>query len=98
MIHPCYHMHDSMDTKRILELRGMAARMEATTHIGKNGITPSIIEEISRQLKDNKLIKVKLLKSAVEEMPREEIAKQLAEKTRAELIEVKGNTVVLFKR
>ena len=72
--------------------------MEASTHVGKNGVTPSIIEELKRQLKDNRLIKVKLLKSAVEAMPRESIAKELAEKTGAELIEVKGNTVVLFKR
>lgn len=87
-----------MDTKKILELRGQAAKMEAATHIGKNGITPSLIEEINRQLKDNKLVKIKVLKSALEEMSREELAKALAEKTGAELIEVKGNTVVLFKR
>jgi RNA-binding protein len=87
-----------MDTKRILELRGQAARMDASTHVGKNGVTSSLIEEIVRQLKDNKLVKIKLLKSAIEEIPREELAKALAEKTRAELIEVKGNTVVLFKR
>ena len=87
-----------MDKKRILEMRGQAAKIEASTHIGKNGVTPSLIEEIRRQLKDNKLIKVKLLKSAVEAMPREELAKELAEKTGSELIEVKGNTVVLFKR
>lgn len=87
-----------MDTKRILELRGQAAKIEALTHVGKNGITDSLIEELKRQMKDNKLIKVKLLKSAVEAMPREELAKELAEKTKSELIEVKGNTVVLFKR
>lgn len=87
-----------MDTKRILELRGQAARIEASTHVGKNGVTPSLIEELKRQLKDNKLIKVKLLKSAVEAMPREALARELADKAGAELIEVKGNTVVLFKR
>ncbi len=87
-----------MDAKRILELRGQAASLEATTHVGKNGITPSLVEEVSRQLKDNKLVKIKLLKSAVEAMPREELGRELAQKTSAELIEVKGNTVVLFKR
>jgi RNA-binding protein len=87
-----------MDTKKILELRGQAARMEATTHVGKNGITPSLIEEVKRQLKDNKLVKIKLLKSAIETTPREELAKELAQKAGAELIEVKGNTAVLFKR
>ncbi len=87
-----------MDKKRIMELKGMAARMESSTHVGKNGVTDSLIEEINRQLKDNKLVKVKVLKSALESMPRDEIAKVLAEKTGSELIEVRGNTVVLFKR
>jgi RNA-binding protein len=87
-----------MDTKKMLELKGQASKLEAITHIGKNGVTPTLIEEIKRQLKDNKLIKVKLLKSAVEEMPRAEIAKALAGQTGSEIIEVKGNTVVLFKR
>ena len=87
-----------MDTKKVVELRGQAARLEASTHVGKNGITPSLVEEVKRQLKDNKLVKVKLLKSAIEAVPREELGKELAERTGAELIEVKGNTVVLFKR
>lgn len=76
----------------------MAARMEPSTHVGKNGVTDSLIEEINRQLKDNKLVKIKILKSAMESMPRDEIAHALAEKTGARLIEVRGNTVVLFKR
>ncbi len=87
-----------MDKKRIMELKGMAAHMESSTHVGKNGVTDSLVEEINRQLKDNKLVKVKVLKSALESMPRDEIAKVLAEKTGSELIEVRGNTVVLFKR
>ena len=87
-----------MEKKKLLELRGQAANIEAKTHVGKNGITPSLIEEINRQLKDNKLVKIKLLKSAIEEKPREDVGKELAQETHAELIEVKGNTVVLFKR
>ena len=87
-----------MDKKKIIELRGMAASIEPATHIGKNGVTDALIEEINRQLKDNKLIKVKVLKSAIEAMPREDIARLLAEKSGSELIEVRGNTVVLFKR
>ena len=87
-----------MEKKKLLELRGQAAKIEALTHVGKNGITPSLIEEINRQLKDNKLVKIKLLKSAIEEKPREDVGEELAQETHAELIEVKGNTVVLYKR
>ena len=87
-----------MDKKRILELRGMATRLESSTHVGKNGVTASLVEEVARQLKDNKLVKVKVLKSALEAAPRDEIARLLAEKTGSELVDVRGNTVVLFRR
>lgn len=87
-----------MDKKRILELRGQAANVVASTHVGKNGVTPPLVEELRRQLKDNRLVKVKLLRSAVEAMPREAMGKELAERTGSELIEIKGNTIVLFKR
>ncbi len=79
-------------------MRSQAHGIEASTHVGKNGVTPSLVEEVKRQLKDNKLVKVKLLKSAIEAVPREVLARELARETGAELIEVKGNTVVLFKR
>lgn len=72
--------------------------LDPILQVGKGGLTPSVIEEIKRQLKDYKLIKIKLLKSSMEESPREELGKKLAEETRAELIEVKGHTVVLYKK
>ena len=86
-----------MDKKRILELRSTASNIEPATHIGQNGVTDSLIEEINRQLKDNKLIKVKILKSAIRSMPRKEIANELAAKTGAGSSR-SGAIVVLFKR
>jgi RNA-binding protein len=87
-----------LDKKKVLELRGQAQHLDAIIQVGKSGLTPSAIEEIKRQLKDYKLIKVRLLKSAIEESPREELGKKLAAETGSELIEVKGHTVVLYKK
>ena len=75
-----------------------AASLKPAIQIGKEGITDSVIEELKRQLKDKKLVKVKFLRSALEEKDREESAEDLRNKTGAELIEIRGNTAVFYKR
>ncbi|MBD3230701.1 MAG: RNA-binding protein [Candidatus Lokiarchaeota archaeon] len=64
--------------------------------IGKHG-WESVIDEFKRQIKKNKVIKVKLLKSA-RVHPVEEIAQSLAEKTNSKLIEIRGYQIIFFKR
>jgi RNA-binding protein YhbY len=44
-----------------------------TIQVGKNGLTTSVLEEISYQLKEKKAIKVKMLRSLSGTMEREEI-------------------------
>lgn len=85
----------AMDKKKIMELRGRAQSLQATAHVGKDGITEESAEEIKDQLKRNKLVKVRLLQSAGED--RDEIALQLARKTSSTLVEVRGRTVVLAR-
>ena len=83
----------NVDKKTIMELRGRAQSLQCTVHIGKEGMTERVIEEIERQLKKNKIVKIKLLSSL--EMDRRNAARMLAEETRSTLIEVRGFTVVL---
>lgn len=66
-----------------------------TLHVGKNGITDSLVEELMEQLRTKRIVKVKMLRSSGE---RREVAEELARKTGAELVEVRGLTVVLKKR
>ncbi len=82
-----------MDKRRIIELRGMAQSLPATVRIGKDGITQTVIDEVIRQLKKMKLVKVKLLPSV--ERDRKEAGAELAKATSSVLIEVRGRTVVL---
>lgn len=84
-----------MEKKRIMELRGKAQSIDATAHIGKDGITEASAEEIAAQLKKNKLVKVRLLQSAGED--RKALASELASKTGSILVEVRGRTVVLAR-
>ncbi len=84
-----------IDTK---ELRKRARQLSAIVRIGKNGITDNTIEEIRKNIKLRKLIKVKLLTSFNDEQDRHEAAKLIAEKTESLLVQVIGNNVVLYKR
>lgn len=78
-------------------LKDKARNIEPVVRIGKSGLTGSVIEEIEKQLKKRKLIKIKLLKSFAERKDRKELAGEIAEKTEAELVSHVGFTVVLYK-
>lgn len=65
--------------------------------IGKRGVTENQIREIEKQLKKKRLIKVKILKSALVNQKREDIAEKLAEKTRSRAVDVRGLIVTLSK-
>lgn len=80
------------------ELRIRAQDLEPVVWVGKKGQSGAL-EEIDRQLNEKGLIKVRLLKSAlkVEGKNRKDLAKEIAERLDAELIDVRGYTIVLFR-
>jgi len=80
------------------ELAEKAKKLEPILRIGKAGLNENVIEEIKRQLKENKLIKIKLLRAFIEGKDKKEIAKEIAVKTNSELINQVGFVVVLYKR
>lgn len=82
-----------MDKKRKAFLKGAAQKLEATVHVGKDGVTDKVVEEVVRQLKQKHLVKVRLLPSMEED--RYEAAEKLASKASAALVEVRGRTAVL---
>ncbi len=78
----------------IQKLRAQATETEITLWVGKNGITDSIIEELKDQLRSKRLVKVKILKNALERVPRNRIARDLEEKSGATLVETRGGVAV----
>lgn len=72
--------------------------LEPVIRIGKKGLTKEIIIEISKQLKKKKLIKVKFLRSFLENNDRKEASKEIADKTDSKIIEQVGFVVVLWRR
>ncbi len=69
----------------------------ADINIGKNGLSENVVNEIKKRLKKKGIIKVRVLKSAREILgiSRKDVARLVAEKTGAELVEVRGYTFIL---
>ncbi|MBN1175080.1 YhbY family RNA-binding protein [Candidatus Woesearchaeota archaeon] len=82
------------------KFRSQAKNLRPFIIISKSGISDNVIENISKNLKANKLTKIKLLKEYVDsvEQDKKELAQMIAEKTKSELIDQVGQMIVLYKR
>ena len=69
-----------------------------TIHVGKDGSTQQIINEVSRRLEQHEVVKAKILQTALKEVEVKEIATQIANQTDSTLIEVRGHTFILHKK
>ncbi len=85
-----------INTKQRAYLRGLAQTITPIFQIGKNGITDSLINDLSDALKARELIKITLLNTIPYE--KNEISKELADKTNSELVQLVGNKLTLYKR
>jgi RNA-binding protein len=86
-----------MDKDKLYQLKNEATKIKPIINIGKNGITDSVVEEIKKQVKANRLIKIKMLKTSSEGEDIKTSAEKLAEATKTTLIDVRGSTVVLYR-
>ncbi|NHJ04432.1 MAG: YhbY family RNA-binding protein [Candidatus Heimdallarchaeota archaeon] len=69
---------------------------KANVQIGKNGLTDSIFEEITKQLDHNKIIKIKFLQNFLTDDLNVDINK-ICSKTKAVLVEKRGRTIIIYK-
>jgi RNA-binding protein len=68
-----------------------------TLWIGKEGTTTRTIAEINKQLDIREMIKIRILKTVLKEEKAKTLALQIAERTSAALIEVRGHTFILYR-
>ena len=69
-----------------------------TVWIGKDGLTSQLSSEIEKQLNKNKMLKVRILKSALQQETAKSIATKAAEDADAALVEVRGHVFILYRR
>ena len=68
-----------------------------TIWVGKDGVTQRTMDEVARQLEKREMVKVKILKSALEMEQAKDLASKIAEQTESTLVEVRGHTLILYK-
>lgn len=81
--------------KQRRKLRALGHHLDPVVQVGQQGVTQGVIDAIEQALADHELIKVKIGEGPAD---RHEAATQLSEATGAEVAQVLGRTVLLFKK
>lgn len=76
-------------------LKGLAHDLRPIVQVGAAGVTESVISAVDTALRDHELVKIKLGKGVSEE--RGAMAEALAEACHAQVCQVIGRTIVLFR-
>ncbi|MGC4375956.1 ribosome assembly RNA-binding protein YhbY [Fictibacillus sp. Mic-4] len=76
-------------------LRSEAHHLNPIFQVGKGGVTENMIKQINEALEARELLKVSVLQNCEED--RETVAEALVKGTKAELVQIIGNTIVLYK-
>ena len=84
-----------MNSKQLKILKAKAHHLNPVTIVGQKGIGDPIFNEVTRNLNDHELIKVRLQEE--DRDTRKSMAQEIAAKCQAELVQIIGKNLVLFK-
>lgn len=71
----------------------------ADVRIGKHGVTPELLKEVKRRIKERRTLKVRILRAALtDESGVEQLAQSLVDAADAHLVEVRGHTFVMTRK
>ena len=85
-----------MDVKQQQRLKGIAHNLKPVVLMGDKGLTENVMLEIDMALATHQLIKVKAAK--VPKDIKKVMAAEIYNKTRAELVQLIGNILVLYRK
>lgn len=85
-----------LTSKQRATLRGIASTYETIFQVGKSGISDTLVKQVEDALRKRELIKIHVLDNCP--LDAREAAQMLEEQTDAEVVQVIGSRLVLFKR
>lgn len=85
----------SLSTRARAHLRSLAHHLEPVVQIGGEGLTSGVEEAVGTALFDHELIKVRIGQGY--EGDRKELARELAERVEADLTQIIGRVVILYR-
>ena len=69
-----------------------------TIWVGKEGLTSGVAAQVEAQLNRTKMVKIRILRSALVEDTAKAIATKTAAQVDAQLVEVRGHVFILYRR
>lgn len=81
--------------KQKSHLRSLAHHLDPIFQVGKGGVNENLISQIEDALEARELLKVSVLQNCEQE--KDEVAQELAKGAKAELVQLIGKTIVLYK-
>jgi len=85
----------ALDGKQRRKLRALGHHLAVVVQVGQEGVTPGVVAALEQALWDHELVKVKL--ASENRDTRKEQTEALASGTGAEVAQVLGRTVLLYK-
>lgn len=85
-----------LTSKQRAELRKLANPLAVKLHIGKDGVTDGVLEQLNVLLENHELVKGKVLESAM--VTPKTVAEVLSEETGADSVQVIGTKFVLYRQ
>ncbi|MCA0986119.1 ribosome assembly RNA-binding protein YhbY [Guptibacillus algicola] len=76
-------------------LRSKAHHLNPIFQVGKSGVNENMVQQIEEALEARELIKVSILQNCDED--RNTVGQELSSEADAELVQIIGNTIVLYK-
>ena len=83
------------NSKQRAYLKGLSMNMTPIIQIGKSSVTPELTQAVEEALEARELIKISVLQNCLDD-PRQ-MAEVLAERTHADVVQVIGKKIVLYK-
>ncbi|KAF0818301.1 RNA-binding protein YhbY [Bacillus sp. ZZV12-4809] len=76
-------------------LRSKAHHLNPIFQVGKGGVNENMIKQVGEALEARELLKVSVLQNC--EVDRDTVAQQLSEGAKADVVQIIGNIVVLYR-
>ena len=86
----------SLTGKQVRHLRALGHHLKAVVLVGKEGISPALVNTVDECLTNHELLKIKLLETCPED--RREAAYEVARQTHSHVAQVVGRTILLYRK
>ena len=86
---------DVLTGRQRRHLRALANQLEPSVYVGRDGLTPAVALALREAFSNHELVKVRLARTCAQD--RRRVAPRLAAVAQAHLVQVIGQTVVLYR-